>query len=270
VRTLPAQVFNIRVQNSILKSNLPWYRPRKEGSSSYQGGFTLVELLIAITLVGIILVILFSSLRLSTRSWEAAEKKTQSVEKFRVIDGLFRRQIRELKLLFYNDPEQGPVLTFSGTSKSMKFVAPLLTHLGLGGLYWIAYDVVKEGDKSRLIMNWQPYRPNEQNEQQVGRPEQEVLLDAVEEVAFSYFGGEMAGGKPEWHDRWENPQQPPQLVRMEVRTNGIQWPQLVARIQIDPRDSKNAAVGGGGGQGFVDFGPFPSSTPMAPPGQVPR
>jgi general secretion pathway protein J len=230
-----------------------------------------VELLIAITLVGIILVILFSSLRLSTRSWEAAEKKTQLVEKFRVIDGLFRRQIRELKLLFYNDPEQGPVLTFSGTSKGMKFVAPLLTHLGLGGLYWIAYDVVKEGDKSRLIMNWQPYRPNELNEQKgVESPaEQEVLLDAVEEVVFSYFGGEMAGEKFEWHDRWENPQQPPQLVRMEVRTRGIQWPQLVARIQIDPWDSRNAAAGGSGGRGFVDFGPFPS-TPMAPPGQVPR
>jgi general secretion pathway protein J len=218
-----------------------------------------VELLIAMTLVGIILVILFSSLRLSTRSWESAEEKIQLAEEFRVIDGLFRRQIRELKLLFYDDPEKGSLLTFSGTSKGMRFVAPLLTRLGLGGLYWITFQVAEEDGESRLVMNWQPYRPAGQGE--AGRPEQEVLLKAVEGVAFSYFGGRMAGGEPGWRDRWEDPQQPPQLVRLQVRAKNIEWPQLVARIQIDPRDSRNAI---GGGQHFIDFGPFPS----APSGQV--
>ncbi|BAW79526.1 general secretion pathway protein J [Candidatus Nitrosoglobus terrae] len=208
----------------------------------------MVELLIAITLVGIILVILFSSLRLSTRSWEAAEQKTQSIEKFRVIDSLFRRQLRELKLLFYHDPEQGSVITFWGSSNSMRFVAPLLTHLGLGGLYWITYKVVKKGKTSQLIMNWQPYRPNEPLTDQ---PEQEVLLDAIDSVRFSYFGGNMAMGEGfQWREGWENLQQAPQLVRLKISTEGIQWPQLVARIQVDPRDSSQAPGGGG-----IGFGP---------------
>jgi general secretion pathway protein J len=213
-----------------------------------------VELLIAMTLVGMILVILFSGLRLSMRSWEAAEKRIESVEKLRVIDGLFRRQIRELKLLFYDDPERGSRLTFSGTSSGMQFVAPLLTRLGLGGLYWITFEVVKEGGEARLMMSWRPYRPNEQEE--VEQTEREVLLKAVEEVAFSYFDGETAGGEPAgWRDHWENPQQPPQLVRLRVRTKGSKWPQLIARIRVDPRDSSS-----GGSQRFqIDFGPLPAT-----------
>ncbi|ADE16676.1 general secretion pathway protein J [Nitrosococcus halophilus Nc 4] len=234
-----------------LRLGLPQYESGSKAPHSCQG-FTLVELLIAMTLVGMMLVILFSGLRLSTRSWEAAEQKLAVVEKQRVIEGLFRRQIREQKLLFFNDPEQGQVMTFAGTSEGMQFVAPLLTRLGLGGLYWITFEVVKEGGESHLVMNWWPYRPEGLEEE--GR-EREVLLEAVEEIAFSYFGKEAVGEAPEWHERWEDPQRPPQLVRLQVRTQEAEWPELIAGIQSSPQDGR----GGGAGRRLrVDFGPAPA------------
>ncbi|QBQ53539.1 prepilin-type N-terminal cleavage/methylation domain-containing protein [Nitrosococcus wardiae] len=215
-------------------------------------GFTLVELLIAMTLVGMMLVILFSGLRLATRSWEAAEQKLEVVEKQRVIEGLFRRQIREQKLLFFNDPEQGQTMTFAGTAEAMQFVAPLLTRLGLGGLYWITFEVVKEGGESHLMMSWRPYRP--EGQETTGR-EREVLLEAVEEIAFSYFGKKAVGEAPEWYERWEDTQRPPQLVRLQVRTQEAEWPELIAGIQSSPPDGQ----GRGFGRRFrVDFGPGPA------------
>lgn len=233
-----------------LKLGLPQYESGNKAPPSCQG-FTLVELLIAMTLVGMMLVILFSGLRLSTRSWEAAEQKLEVVEKQRVIEGLFRRQIREQKLLFFNAPEQGRVMTFAGTPETMQFVAPLLTRLGLGGLYWITFEVVREGGKPHLIMSWRPYRPEGQ---EVEGRERELLLEAVEEIAFSYFGKEAVGEAPEWHDRWEDTQRPPQLVRLQVRTQEAEWPELVAAIRVDSLDSAKRGAGSGG----VDFGPLPT------------
>ncbi|ABA57269.1 general secretion pathway protein J [Nitrosococcus oceani ATCC 19707] len=226
-------------------------RPER-GILRHRQGFTLVELLIAMTLVGMILVILFSALRLSTRSWEATEKRLAAVEKVRAIEGLFRRQIREQKLLFYSDPERGQVATFAGTPNTMQFVAPLLTRLGLGGLYWIIFEVIQEGGESRLVMRWWPYRPAGQ--QEVEEREEEVLLKAVETATFSYFGREVGGTIPEWRGHWENPQEPPQLVRVEVHTQNGAWPELVVPIRTEPSEG---GIGGGlgmGGHPAIDFG----------------
>lgn len=228
---------------SLENSHLLRHRLENQGTSSCQG-FTLVELLIAMTLVGMILVILFAGLHLSSRSWEAAEKRTQSVEKFRIIDSFFRRQVRGLKLLSYNDPNRGSTLAFSGAPNGVRFVVPLLTRLGLGGLYWVTFEVVNQGGQSRLMMSWQPYRPDKQP---AGSPEQEVLLKGMKEMAFSYFGSEVLGGRPEWHDHWADLRLPPQLIRLSIRAQDDQWPQqLIARIHVDPQSNQ---------RNFLDFGP---------------
>lgn len=214
-------------------------RRLKSTAGHSQRGFTLVELLIAMTLVGMMMVILFGGLRLSTRSWEAAEEKLVAVEKLRVVEGLFRRQIREQKLLFYEDPERGPVVTFAGTPQAIRFVVPLLERLGLGGLYWVTFEAVRKGSESDLMMSWWPYRPGTQNMEAGGR-EQEVVLEAVEEVTFSYFGREAMGQAPQWYERWENPQQPPQLVRLQIRTKDAEWPELIVGIRSEPQVARGA------------------------------
>lgn len=215
-------------------------------------GFTLVELLIALVLVGMILLILFSGLNLATRSSEAAEQITQEVEKLRVVESLLRRQLHEARLLFYEAPEQGQRITFIGQPHAMQFVTPLLEHLGLGGLYWITVGLAEEGNKGRLMMRWRPYRPNEPFEQEaVNTQEPELLLDSVKEAEFSYFGVLVLGEEPDWHNHWDNPQQPPQLISLRIRTEDGAWPELLLGLRTSPFDNS----GGISRQLRIDFGP---------------
>ena len=51
-----------------------------------QGGFTLLELLIAITLLGLILVLLFGGLRLGMRSWDAGQLNVDTMNTVAGVD----------------------------------------------------------------------------------------------------------------------------------------------------------------------------------------
>ncbi|CAH9014764.1 prepilin-type N-terminal cleavage/methylation domain-containing protein [Candidatus Nitrosacidococcus sp. I8] len=208
-------------------------------------GFTLVELLIAITLMGIILVILFAGLRLATRSWEGVESKNSATERFRVINHLFRHQIRSLSLPFYMVPNRGRVLAFSGSEQSISFVAPFLEELDLGGLYWITYELTYKDGEATLVMYWRPYRPNEQ---QINNSDQEILLENISTIRFSYFGALNQNLGSNWYSYWDNPTQPPQLVQLKIETNDMEWPEIVAKIQVDPQNTM------GGGAGAIRFG----------------
>ena len=85
------------------------------------------------SLIGLILVILFSGLRLATRSWDAGEQRAEAVSVMRLVQGLIRRELRQTRALYYNDEDKGRILAFQGESENVYFVAPMLTYLDVGG-----------------------------------------------------------------------------------------------------------------------------------------
>src|SRR5512136_1554467 len=68
---------------------------------SSRRGFTLLELMISITLIGIIAVIIAGAMRLGYRSVDAGERKIESLERMRVSLTLIDSQIQsEIPLTF--------------------------------------------------------------------------------------------------------------------------------------------------------------------------
>ena len=51
-----------------------------------QRGFTLLELLISLTLLGLILVLLFGGLRLSVRSWDSVQRQVDNLNSVRSVE----------------------------------------------------------------------------------------------------------------------------------------------------------------------------------------
>ena len=58
-----------------------------------QQGFTLLELLIALTLLGLILVLLFGGLRLGVRSWDASQQQIDTLNSLRSLESFLRREM---------------------------------------------------------------------------------------------------------------------------------------------------------------------------------
>ena len=198
-----------------------------------QAGFTLLELLIALTLMGLLLAMLYGGLHIGNRSWNAGEQRAEQFNELRIVHDFIRRQIRQSLALFHIT-EDGRVLAFTGETERLRIVTPMLQHLGRGGLYFVEFDVVASDPGDLLRMRWQPFHPGREDGERLGddseEPEDTILLSGVEDVKWSYFGQVSVGEDPEWSDKWENLTQLPMLLRLNLNIRGEPWPDLVVRV----------------------------------------
>lgn len=187
-----------------------------------QRGFTLMELLIAMTLVSLIALSLFSALRTGIRAWDTGTERAQVTADTQLIQSFLARTLRQTRRLFVNDPDAGRVLAFEGSEDTLVAVAPLLMYLDVGGLYRITL-FRDDGERGAMVMSYSPFRPGASEPTE---PETVVLLEGIEELSFRYFGAAEPGQGPKWYDEWDNVQAMPRLVQVTVVSERGKWPEL--------------------------------------------
>jgi general secretion pathway protein J len=191
-------------------------------------GFTLLELLIGMTLVGFILSLLFAGLNLGTRSWEAGEQRMVTSSRQAVVVDFIRRAIEQTYPLRWRVGEEDR-LAFAGEAESLRFVGTVAMHDGASGNHLIALDLV-DGETGRdLVMRWQLPDPGAPGFEPIEQAEPKVLIKAVKEMALAYFGAQSEAEDPAWHDQWLDQKTPPTLIRLQMTMeNGEIWPDIVA------------------------------------------
>lgn len=196
-----------------------------------QNGFTLLEILIAMTLMSMVLVMVYAGLNFAMRSWDAGEERAERINKVRVVQEFIRRQLRQAAAVYREDGRRGRVLYFDGQVERIGWVAPMLEYLDLGGLYYVQLDVIDDRDKGKLRVRWFPYRPDNEDDVIEGDEAREtVLLEGVSGMRLSYYGAEEADDEPDWRDTWENSQERPDLVRLDLVLSEAEWPSLVVAV----------------------------------------
>jgi len=192
---------------------------------SRRAGFTLLELLVSITLMGLVLVVLYSGLRLGLNSWEGGEQRAEATNRLRLAQEFLRRQLTQSMTTYQVNDRQERVVVFAGQADGVEFVAPMLAQLGMGGLYRVRI-IATDG---QLRIRWRPYLPADP---EAGPERETVLLDGVSKVEWAYFGSEdqQPDSPRRWSANWTNTQQRPQLVRLNLRLGGAPWPDLVAAL----------------------------------------
>ncbi|MDD1629548.1 MAG: prepilin-type N-terminal cleavage/methylation domain-containing protein [Methylococcaceae bacterium] len=80
-------------------------------------GFTLIEVLIAMTLLSIMVVLLFSSLKICADSWEKGESKITDVNEVAVVYNFFQRHLSIAKPLWNDLSEEEKTFSFQGKAQ---------------------------------------------------------------------------------------------------------------------------------------------------------
>ena len=101
-----------------------------------QRAFTLVEVLLAVTLFSVITTLLYGGLYAAGRQWRATDERLAINEAQRLADNVIRRYVSQTVPLFMATEEQSR-LYFKGEPDTLEFVAQLPAHQGAAGLHFL-------------------------------------------------------------------------------------------------------------------------------------
>lgn len=84
--------------------------------SRSDGGFTLLELLVALTVLGVLMVLMFGGLRFGARVWESGDASLRAMAEMQTAAGLIRRQISQAMPTAADGAAMGGLNDLSGMS----------------------------------------------------------------------------------------------------------------------------------------------------------
>jgi general secretion pathway protein J len=203
-------------------------------------GFTLLELLVAITLLGLLMAALFGSLRLGARVWETGEARLDASARVQIVQDFLRQRLAEALPLeaVVRAEDAPPEPLFAGGIEAVRFANVLPEHLG-AGLYLMELALAEDADgegRRNLVLRWQPLDLGAPSAVGSAEPQERVLLDGVEGLELAYFGSIEPRLAPEWWPQWEGQDVLPGLVRVQVRfaaEDPRSWPELDVHPMVD-------------------------------------
>jgi general secretion pathway protein J len=185
-------------------------------------GFTLLELLVALSLVSLMIAALVGGLRLGTRAWESS-RISVSLDEAETVARAVAAQIERAfpaKLHRDNGPE---VKAFDGGPDSLRFVALSEGDANWGGLMTLEIGGADEQRRQVLKAFTRVFREQEFNADR-GAMRETRLIGDLAYLRLAYFGATDPRQKPQWRDDWREAALLPSLVALRIglrRPNGV-------------------------------------------------
>ena len=214
---------------------------RKRFHRAAQRGFTLLETIVALTLLGLMLAVLSGSIRFAGQSRDAAASKIDSIDNMRIAQDFLRQTLaqahpkRWLKVV-------GRPFVFRGERDELSMAAPLTARVGVGGLFLLKLSLVDagRGKGKNLVMARAFPEPDAQEMPDFSSAETTVLAENLAEIEFAYLGRDDAASDPTWRDDWKEGARMPEALRVRIRpAHGPAWPELVVPLRVVPRGRGN-------------------------------
>jgi general secretion pathway protein J len=208
----PSSAKTLRVKPE--EARWPQGRPR---------GFTLIEVMITLTLLGFILLMVFSVFRLGLAAWEKGESAKEKYQTMRVISQMIGRQVKSMvPYRIKTRKSEGDYLAFQGKAQSLRFVSafPLKSRRPEGLVYAI-YEFREEGREGGRLVFYEQRVLNRDFVEEDPKPETGIsLFEGISSVRFEYYREESpeknrVGG---WSEEWDAKEERelPRAVRLTL------------------------------------------------------
>ncbi len=169
-------------------------------------GFTLLEMLVSIAILGLILVALTSGVRFAGDAWTLQQERSARRGDADAVQHALRQMLQSASGI-------------RGSDQALAFTGKLPAALAREGLF----DITLSGSDNRLTLSWHAHS-------KVAPPDQgeAVLLDRATDFQLSYY-------KPP--NGWQpvtKAKEPPSLVKIRLRLpGGRQWPALIVAPKVE-------------------------------------
>jgi len=215
-----------------------------------EAGFTLLELLVAMTLLALVFGLIAGGIGFGAAVWERGGASAKRATELQTAHRVLRARIEAMAPYRRpREPRQAlQPFAVDGAPTVLVFVAPPPAELAPPGIY--RYRVAVEGrDNNRtLTLAWRRLQPDlrdfdtDSSDRTVpGKDEQDTsgsvtLMAGFAGARIQYFGAIKADDPAEWHDRWEDARQLPKLVRITMafpEGDPREWPPLIVAPMVE-------------------------------------
>jgi len=185
-------------------------------------GFTILELLISITMLALIAVIMMGAMRLGSRSVASGERKMEGQERFRTVFSLVDAQVQSQVPLTYED-NGNKKYYFIGDGKNLRFTTNYSIWGGQKGYVIVAYKV--EADNTGKDALYASERvPGIEGSL-------DILLIEASEISFEYFYKSPAEEQGKWMEMLSGGTSIPEKIRINIaqgmKKNSVIFPMRV-------------------------------------------
>ena len=183
-------------------------------------GFTLVEIVVALTLLSMLTLLLLASMRMLGDSQRRLEYTVERVDEMRLVTRFLRNSIQQA---FPLSTARSTYPYFEGGHRELRWVAPLRGAEGFAGLHFMRLYREKGG----LAIQFVPYAAEVDEPDWLGA-RSFPLLDAIDRFAVDY---REERGEP-WVEEWgaDAFTPPPAWVRLRLQVRGRYWPDVVVAL----------------------------------------
>ncbi len=168
-------------------------------------GFTLLELILSLTIMGVVLLIIFGALRIGTRAWEKGEEDVAIYQRQRAVLGLLSQQIASACIHDLKSDDADGTFYFKGSEETMEFVSrtPIVPGT-LTGVVFVKYEVLKAVEEGKRQLKLYEKDAGFLKEEDLLSQKDEdffTLIPGVEDLQFEYLREDEDGTS--WQGTWD-------------------------------------------------------------------
>ena len=168
-----------------------------------QGGFTLLELIVAIVILALIVTIAYSALRVGSKTWESTAKTITENSTARFAVQFIRRKVEQIYPMNWGEGKSRSI-AFLGNEDGVRFIAPAPQGRETLEYYEYYLATIKTDSDTALMLYYEPHDPStDKFKVDKSSPYREILTH-LESVQFRYFGKADKTKDAEWVESWND------------------------------------------------------------------
>ena len=203
-----------------------------------QQGFTLVEVLVALSVVALVLSLTASSIGTGTRVAAVVVTAVEQNEELFIVQRMLRRQLGSARPAVWTRGSPGDVVGFRPSADRIDFLAPPPAPDVRQGAWWYTLRLHLPDPASRdagtLVLHYGPANPDPPADEAGASRGERVILTGFSDGRFAYRSPD-GHGSAVWTSQWHQLGELPRLVRLSLAfpdNDRLVWTDLVVAPRI--------------------------------------
>jgi general secretion pathway protein J len=211
-----------------------------------QGGLTLVELLVVLTMISLVALALAGAMRTMAQTEARVDERLLRADDFRVASNFLRSTLGRVSLRKLDPPPPigANVYMFAAAPDALSWVGVMPARHGAGGRCVFRLSVESASSQRQLVLRFVPLL-DESAFPDWASAESRVLAQDV--TAFSIAYQDPRQQPVQWLSSWAVLERLPSRVKLTLQTAAGGWPDLVIALRALPSSTRSSGPTFGGG-----------------------